>query len=67
MKGQTIVRQIIHATQLPHDYALRKLNNIIIASGYNPETINLNELRPLLADFLQETLLEAKKNFSEGA
>ena len=67
MKGQTIVRQIIHATQLPKDYALKKLNTIIIEAGHNPENICLDDLRPLLAKFLQDTLLEAKRNFSQGA
>ena len=67
MNNQTIVKQIIHATQLPYDYALSKLNTIIRNSGFDPETIELHELRPILAQFLQETLSEAKEYYSQEA
>jgi len=58
---QNLLYQIIAGTGLPEDWVLKKLNHLILAAGANPKSLGLEELRHILADYLQEVMLEAKK------
>lgn len=57
-----LLKQIIALTGLPERYVEEELLKLIQRSDVTPEEISLELLREILAAYLQETLLEAKKN-----
>lgn len=49
---------------LPSEWATEQLADLVRQSGRDPETVNLHELREILAAFLQDVILVAKDELS---
>jgi hypothetical protein len=52
------------ACPLPEGLVRDELSNIIALSGQNPATITLDELREVLAAYLQDVMVLAKEHYS---
>jgi hypothetical protein len=53
------------ATGLPQEMVMRELMQLIEKAGKSAETIGLDDLREILAQFLQDVLLETKSNLDQ--
>lgn len=58
MKGQELIKNIIAATGLPIQSVSKELERLIERSQIDPSTMTIDELRPILADYLHEVLQE---------
>ena len=61
MSGEDLIGYFIVASGLPKELAERELNSLILRSGKEASSIDLDELREILVDYLQDVLTEAKK------
>jgi hypothetical protein len=64
MKGLELLHSIVAATGLPEDGVEKELASVLSAAGKNKEDITLDDLREVLASYLQEVLLSAKDELS---
>ena len=64
MSGRSLLEDVSKATGLPSDLAFRELKSLVEKSGVAMEQLSLEELREILADYLQDVLLQAKKELS---
>lgn len=62
MDGPKLFEVLIEATGLPKDSIQRELTSVLADRGLNPDEITLDDLREVLANYLQEALLEAKQD-----
>ncbi|WP_347358391.1 hypothetical protein [Bdellovibrio sp.] len=56
--GNTLAKAVVVATGLPQDPVEREFNNLLEKHGKNPESLTLEELREVMADYLQTVFLE---------
>ncbi|MBX7230687.1 MAG: hypothetical protein K1X29_01245 [Bdellovibrionales bacterium] len=61
MEGETLINEVALATGLPVEWVKIELKKLIYEQGLKIETLNLSHLRIILADYLQDTLIKAKK------
>ena len=66
MSGKTLLDQLATLTGLPGDSVNKELLTIVESYGLNPDTLTLQDVRALLADYLQDVLLEAKHEYSQN-
>lgn len=52
---------LAEATGLHTETIYLWLRNLVVRAGYNPETVTLDEVREILADTLQDLLLEHRE------
>ena len=64
MSGTALVKDLISATGLPEEDLQRELTRLLSGAGLKKEELTLDELRILLAEYLQEVLIDAKNEFS---
>lgn len=62
MSGDSLIQIFISATGLPQDVAERELRELIARSGKDINSISLEDLREILAEYLQDVLTGAKRN-----
>jgi hypothetical protein len=62
--AESLLGQLSRATGLPQDLVQKELERLIGKAGKNP-SLELEELRDILAEYLQEVLLQAQSEFSE--
>jgi hypothetical protein len=55
-----LFQQITHATGLPIDLISKELNRLILAAGANPNTLTMDQLRLILADYVQDVLVNVQ-------
>lgn len=60
MHGSKLVDHITKATGLPAELITDELNQLIAQRGLIKEQISLEEIRSIIAEYLQKILLEAK-------
>ncbi|MBX3020510.1 MAG: hypothetical protein KF799_02435 [Bdellovibrionales bacterium] len=60
MDGTGLLRTIIEATGLPGDSLEKEMDRVIRAKGLDPANITLDDIREVLATYLQDALCEAK-------
>ena len=60
MEGIGLLRALIEATGLPADAVEREMQRLIESKGLSPDQITLEDIRELLAHYLQDVLVEAK-------
>lgn len=60
MNGLGLLRQLIEATGLPPESIEIELRALIAKAGFSPDTLTLDQVRELLALYLQDALVEAK-------
>lgn len=61
MHGLDLLKTLIESTGLPDQAVKAELDRLLIKHAINPETITLDDLRLILADYLQDVLIEAKE------
>lgn len=59
-----LVQTLITATDLPEDAVARELGTLLSQYGTNTEEITLEQLREIMAEYLQTVLLEVKEELS---
>ena len=63
--GESFILQIVAATGLPKEPALKEIHRLIEKSGKSVDKITLDELRLLLATYLQEVLVSTKRDLTK--
>lgn len=58
MEGLALVNNIIEATGLPADWAKTRLIKLIESHGLQVESLKFDQLRGILSEFLQDTVIE---------
>jgi hypothetical protein len=61
MQGLDLLRNLVESTGLPPDAVERELQRLIAKHGIKAEDVSLSTLRIILAEYLQDVLLEAKQ------
>lgn len=62
MDGLDLLRTLVESTGLPTDSVESELNRLITRQGISPDQVTLDDIREILATYLQETLLDAKES-----
>jgi len=65
VRGTALINELSHATGLPDDLIGEELSRIIAGAGKSTSDVTLDELREMLAAYLQDVLIEAKESFLE--
>mgnify|MGYP006210287827 CR=1 FL=1 len=63
MEGKTLIQSILRATGLSSHSLESEFKRVIRDSNASEETLTLEQLREVLASYLQDVLVEAKKSF----
>jgi hypothetical protein len=61
--GKELFHTVVSATGLPEDPVANELGVLLKQNGKNPETMTLDDLREVMAEYLQTVLLEAKEQY----
>ena len=64
MSGRKLLDQLATLTGLPGDSVNLELLKIVEKHGKDPDTLTLQDVRVVLADYLQDVLVEAKHEYS---
>lgn len=62
--GDKLFRQVTEATGLPKEEITNELAGLLTAAGFHPENMTLDDLRAVLAEYVQDILLAAKEELS---
>jgi hypothetical protein len=65
MSGKDLLKQVLVATDLPQESLGRELAHLLDKAKCSQESLSLEDLRQILADYAQEVLLEAQAHFSK--
>lgn len=57
------LKQIIKLTGLPEKALERELDKIIQSLGFDPDNLSSENIREILATYMQDTLIKAKEEF----
>ncbi len=63
--GEKLLADVVTATGLPEDLVTVELNRLVAKAGKKPEDLTLEELRLILAEYVQDVLLAAHREFSD--
>ncbi len=64
--GTGLLRTLIEATGLPQAMVESELQRLLRARGLSEEAVTLDDIREILAAYLQESLVEAKHSLSQN-
>lgn len=64
MKTHGLAQDVIELSGLPAEYATSELDALLTKKGYNPDTLTLEQLREVLADLLQDMILDSADNIA---
>jgi len=64
MDGEALINVIAQSSGLPEAWAKSRLKSLIEAKGIMPQEVTLGELREILAELMQEALVETKAEIS---
>lgn len=59
--GTKLINFVVENTGLPADPVRRELDGLLEKHGVNPDTMTLEDLREVLADYLQDVFLELQE------
>lgn len=62
MNGRRLLQILIEATGLPQESVEQELVQILARRGVSPENVTLDDLREVLANYMQDTLIEMKQS-----
>ncbi len=65
MQGKELIETLISATGLPDQAVDRELQKMMSADGIGADELTLERQRELIANYLQDVLVEAKDQFSK--
>jgi hypothetical protein len=63
--GEKLLKDVTEATGLPEELISNELAEMLRRAGHSPETLTMEGLRKVMADYLQDVLLGAKEFFDE--
>jgi hypothetical protein len=66
MEGDTLLNVLVEATGLPKAWVESELRGLMTKRGLSPETMTLESMREILAEFMQDVLLAAKEQLKEA-
>lgn len=58
--GQGLAETVVQNTGLPEDMIRKEFHQLLERHGLTPETLTLEDLRMVMADYLQDVLLQMK-------
>ncbi len=61
--GETLLQQIIDLTGLPKEVLTKEFLALLEKKGLPSQTLTLEHVRVILAEYLQDVLLNARKEF----
>ena len=61
--GEALIKTVIDFTGIPSDPMAKELDRLIIKAGLQKETLTLDDMRAILAEYLQDTLLDLKNTY----
>ncbi len=61
--GEALVKTVIESTGLPSETMAQELDRLIAKAGLQKDSLTLEDMRNILADYLQDTLLSLKKTY----
>lgn len=64
MEGLSLLRVLIESTGLPPVSVELEMRRLIEKHGYSIDSLTLDQVREILADYLQQALIEAKADVS---
>ena len=67
LRGTELLNELSTATGLPNEMIGEELSRLISTAGKSTDSVTLDELRDMLATYLQDVLLEAKDSFDGDA
>lgn len=62
--ANALVKTLIEATDLPNDSLSKEFDRLLASHGTNSDQVTLEQLREIMADYLQTILLETKEELS---
>ena len=62
MDGLGLLRFLVESTGLPPESLEKELNQLLKDNNLNAETLTLDQVRDVLALYLQDVLIEAKES-----
>lgn len=63
MRGTELLNELTNATGLPDDLIGNELTRLVLTAGKSTDDVSLDDLRDMLATYLQDVLLEARSGF----
>ncbi len=64
MEGHNLINKLSVLTGLPEDAVNKELVGLVESYGIRPEELTMSDVRNILADYLQDVLLDAKKELA---
>lgn len=64
MEGHKLMQTLAELTGLPGESVNRELAKLVEAHGATPETLTMDDVREILASYLQDILLDAKRELA---
>lgn len=64
MEGKALVHKLLEATGVNGESLEAEMKKVMDDSNVNEETLTLEQLREILANYLQDVLTEAKETYS---
>ena len=64
--GENLIDDVADATGLPPELINKELCALLEKAGVHPTQTTLEDLRAILAEYVQDILLEAKAQYSDG-
>lgn len=64
MKGHTLIQKVCSQTDIPEYLLNAELRELLEKKNFSEEHLTLDQLRELLTEYLQDILLEAKKDLA---
>ncbi len=65
--GEQLLIDVATATGLPEELVTRELGKLIKKAGLDPARLTLEELRQVLAEYVQDVLLAAKTELASAS
>ena len=62
---KSFLHELTTSTGLPEELLSTELKRLIAAAGLSPESVTLDDLRVVLAEYLQDVFVEAKENLTK--
>ncbi len=67
MEGIALLRLLIESTGLPTESVEREINKLVSKHGLSNTDVTLDDVRNILTNYLQDTLVEAKAELTNSA
>jgi hypothetical protein len=66
VRGTALIEELSSASGLPDDMIGEELRKIVVNAGKSASEVTLDDLRVLLASYLQDVLVDAKRAFEQN-